>query len=380
MTPNWQACKNILCIRADNMGDVIMSGPAIRALKSTFNTKITLLTSSMGAVITGSMNEPDELIIYDFPWVKTANTSDLLSFNRLVEDIRSRNFDAAIIFSVYSQNPMPAILLAYLAGIPRRLAYCRENPYHLLTDWVPDEEPYTFIRHQVRRDLDLVASVGAYAQNENLQLKINPDLWDAILSKLILLGFDPAKKWMVVHAGVSERKRQFPFDLWVETARKLVYEQGYQLIFTGSGSEKKLTNELQQQTGVQSFSTAGLFSVNELITLISRSPLLLSVNTGTVHIAAAVNTPLVILYALTNPQHTPWKTPSIVIPYQIPETMHSKNEVVRYVNRFFYNEPVSMPDADHILKAIKDLIDAPDNFLGKELCLIELMQEQIGLL
>jgi hypothetical protein len=61
-------------------------------------------------------------------------------------------------------------MLAYLAGIPKRLAYCRENPYQLLTDWVPDQEPYTFIKHQVRRDLDLVAAVGAVTSNDQLQL------------------------------------------------------------------------------------------------------------------------------------------------------------------------------------------------------------------
>ena len=55
---------------------------------------------------------------------------------------------------------LPAAYLTYLAGIPRRLAHCRENPYQLLTDWVPETEPAEQIRHEVRRQLDLVAAVG----------------------------------------------------------------------------------------------------------------------------------------------------------------------------------------------------------------------------
>ncbi len=60
------------------------------------------------------------------------------------------SFDAAVIFTVYSQNPLPAAFLCYLAGIPLRLAHCRENPYQFLTDWVKDTEPEQNVRHEVR--------------------------------------------------------------------------------------------------------------------------------------------------------------------------------------------------------------------------------------
>jgi ADP-heptose:LPS heptosyltransferase len=379
MNPNWQASKNILCVRADNIGDVIMSGPAIRALKETLNAKITLLTSSMGTAVSGLMDEIDEVITFDFPWVKSEVTTNANAFPELVEQLKSRKFDAAVIFTVYSQNPMPAIMLTYLAAIPNRLAYCRENPYQLLTDWVPDEEPYTFIRHQVKRDLDLVAQIGAHTNNEKLHLKVKLELWSRIENKLVSLGFDPTKKWLIVHAGVSELKRQFPVDSWVETGKRLVAAD-YQVILTGSKSEKNLTDQLQEQIGKNSFSTGGLFDLGELVTLISGASIILSVNTSTVHIAAAVGTPVVVLYALTNPQHTPWKVPCKVLPYSVAETLHSKNEVIKYVNQFFYRDIISMPTPDEIIETVNELLATPNNFLNQELCLIELMQERIGLL
>ena len=180
---SWQNCKNILVIRPDNMGDLIMSTPAIRALKETFGAKITVLTSSMAKGIIKHIPEIDDSIIFDLPWVKTSDTPDVAIFNQVITQLTELHFDAAIIFTVYSQNPLPTAMLAYLAGIPKILAYCRENPYHLITDWVPDKEPYTLIKHQVRRDLDLVATIGATTANEKLYLEADENLWPLLANK-----------------------------------------------------------------------------------------------------------------------------------------------------------------------------------------------------
>ena len=71
MSKSWQDCKNILIIRPDNMGDLIMSAPAIRALKETFNSRITVLTSSMGAGIIPFIPEIDDVIIFDLAMDKS---------------------------------------------------------------------------------------------------------------------------------------------------------------------------------------------------------------------------------------------------------------------------------------------------------------------
>src|SRR4030095_10678127 len=95
----WHQCKNILCIRADNMGDLIMTAPSLRALKQTFGCRITVLTSHMGNVITPFIPEIDEVIVYDLPWIKInecINTETLFS---LIEKIKGHNFDAAVIFT-----------------------------------------------------------------------------------------------------------------------------------------------------------------------------------------------------------------------------------------------------------------------------------------
>ncbi|MDQ6812335.1 MAG: glycosyltransferase family 9 protein, partial [Bacteroidota bacterium] len=184
MTKSWQHCKNILVIRADNMGDLIMSAPAIRALKETFAAKITVLTSTMAAGVVPFIAEIDEAIVFDLPWVKAKGYSESEEIPVLVEQLKARSFDAAVIFTVFSQNPLPAAMIAYLAAIPLRLSYCRENPYALLTDWLPDKEPYNFIQHQVERDLKLVNSVGAYTNNCCLHLSVAEKTAEIVQNKL----------------------------------------------------------------------------------------------------------------------------------------------------------------------------------------------------
>lgn len=357
MIKKWPDCKNILCIRADNMGDLLMSTPAIRALKKSFSCKITVLTSSMATGIAKFIPDIDETITYDLPWVKTQQAASAGDFFQIVELLKQREFDAAVIFTVYSQNPLPAAMLAYLAGIPRRLSYCRENPYELLTDWIPDKEPYTLVRHQVRRDLDLVSSIGAVTDNEKLSVKLPENVWPAIAKKLQGAGIDIKKPWVILHACVSEKKREYPEALWVSTGKKIVENLKQQVLCTGGVSEKTITAKLANQIGNGAFSLGGMFSLEEFIVLIHHAPLVISVNTGTIHIAAATSTPVIVLYALTNPQHLPWKVAGKVLLFDVPEKLRSKNQVIKFVHENLIYPTVPMASPDDILDAALEILN-----------------------
>src|SRR5262249_40601677 len=135
--------------------------------------RLTLLTSRAGAAIASLVPEIDDVIVYEAPWMRaTAPRPDARRDWAMAELLGRRRFDAAVIFTVYSQSPLPAALLCRLAGIPRRLAHCRENPYQLLSDWIPEPEPRSVVRHEVRRHLDLVAAVGCQSTDERLSLRV----------------------------------------------------------------------------------------------------------------------------------------------------------------------------------------------------------------
>ncbi|MEX2599723.1 MAG: glycosyltransferase family 9 protein, partial [Dehalococcoidia bacterium] len=298
----WSEARNMLCVRLDGAGDLLMTTPAIRALKeSAPDRHITLLTSHSGAEVAALVPEIDEVLVYESPWMKTANPRTSGPDYAVLERVRRRHFDAAVIFTVYSQSPLPAALFCYLADIPLRLAHCRENPYLLLSDWVPEQEPERLSRHEVQRQLDLVATVGCATQNEKLGIRVSEAAYEKALTALQGAGVDPERPWIAVHPGATAPSRRYPPELFGAAANVLSADDGCQLVFTGSKHERSLVNEIQQSMEGPSVSLAGTLDLQELSALVSLAPVLVSNNTLPVHIAAAVGTPVVDLYALTNP-------------------------------------------------------------------------------
>jgi lipopolysaccharide heptosyltransferase II len=310
----WAAADNVLCVRLDTLGDVLMTTPAIRAL-SRPGRRITLLTSPAGAEVASLVPEIDDVIVYPAPWLKASERGPSEGDARMIEDLRRRRFDGAVIFTVYTQSAWPAALLCHLAGIPRRLAHLREKPYGLLTDWVPDPEPNQGIRHEVRRQLDLVAAIGARTDDERLSLLVPQEAGASV--RALVSELDLGSRWAVVHPGAAAPSRRYPSELFVEVLRGLA-AAGWTPVLTGSAGEAALVDEIRGRARVPAHALAGWLSLPELAALLRLAPVLISNNTGPVHVAAALGTPVVDLYALTNPQHTPWGVPNVVLSHDVP--------------------------------------------------------------
>jgi len=354
---NWSGCKNILCIRADNMGDLLMSSPAIAAVKETIGCKITVLTSSSAAGVARLIPDIDDVIVARLPWVGAGPDCGPGEMQKLIALLKERQFDGCIIFNVYSQQTLATAMLAYLADIPLRLAYCRENPYHLLSEWFPDPEPYFYIDHQVKRDLNLVRLIGADTEDESLRLSINPSVRDELCAKLKAMGIDPARPVIIMHAGVSEEKRRYPEELWIATGKQLLSViPEVQLLLTGSAGEEGQALEIANGIGERAFAVAGIFSLEEFATLINVAEIIISVNTGTIHLAAALKKPVVVLYAQTNPQHSPWMTEHELLEYSVPTELQSRNQVIRFVNEKYYPGTTAPPAPQDVVESVKELL------------------------
>lgn len=314
----WESARRVLAVRLDSLGDVLMTTPALRALQESVpGRRITLMTGPAGAPAAMLVPELDDVLVYESPWIKaTPPRGDSEADRSMIATLRGR-FDAAVIFTVYSQSALPAALLCYLADIPLRLAHCRENPYQLLTDWVADPEP-SLVRHEVRRQLDLVAVTGARTRDERLSVRVPPGARRHVLRLLLELGIDLDRPWAIVHPGASAPSRRYPAHAFGTVARRLVIDHGWQLVFTGSAEEQELVESIRAAAGVGTHSVAGRLDLGGLAALLSLGPVLIANNTGPVHVAAAVGAPVVDLYALTNPQHTPWGVPHRVLFADVP--------------------------------------------------------------
>ena len=316
----WVGVRHVLCVRLDTIGDVLMTGPAIRALGQ--RARVTLLTSPAGAAVAELMPEVDETIVHAAPWMKAPPTGALQAALgepelELIERLRGYRFDAAAIFTVYSQSALPAALFCLLAGIPLRLAHSRENPYALLSDWVPEPEPQRLVRHEVQRQLDLVAAVGVRTANDDLSLDL-PAQARARAAALLRQSGVHDERWVAVHAGASAPARIYPPELMAEACRILEREHGLTLVLTGDEHDRAVVEEVMARVGPGCVSLVGALDLAELAAVIEAAPVLLCGNTGPAHLAAAASTPVVDLYALTNPQHTPWRVRSAVLYRDVP--------------------------------------------------------------
>ena len=315
----WDSAKHVLCVRLDAAGDVLMTEPALRALvQSVPGRRVTLLTSPGGSKAARLIPYLDHVIVHEVPWMKSSpSTATGASDLALVDRLRAQRFDAAVIFTVYTQSALPAALICTLADVPLRAAHCRENPYRLLTDWVRETEPDIRLRHEVRRQLDLVSSLGCRITDDRLSVAISPAAFDTV-DRLLSQRIDVRKRWIIMHPGASAASRRYPVGAFAATAARLAGAFNCQIVWTGSPDEAALVAEAQQGMSAPSHSLAGRLSFEELAAVIARAPLLISNNTSAVHLASAVSTPVVDLYALTNPQHTPWRVPSRVLFEDVP--------------------------------------------------------------
>jgi lipopolysaccharide heptosyltransferase II len=316
----WHGASHVLCVRLDTIGDVLMTTPALRALRGMpARRRITLLTSGPGAAIARNVPEVDEVIAYEAPWLKrgAGTPTDGAADLAMVQALRVRRFDAAVIFTVYSQSALPAAMLCTLAGVPLRAAHCRENPYALLSDWQRESEPEQRVRHEVERQLDLVGALGFSTGDRRLSLEVPPAARASVRRRLAALGVMAGTRVVVLHPGATAASRRYPPALFAAAARDLVARTGARLLVTGDASEAATCADAS--AGVPgAVSLAGALSLDELCALIADAPLLITNNTGPAHIAAALGTPVVDLYALTNPQHTPWMVPSRVLNHDVP--------------------------------------------------------------
>jgi lipopolysaccharide heptosyltransferase II len=318
----WTAARTLLAVRLDGMGDLLMTTPALRALKERPTTRsLTLLTSPQAARIARELPFIDAVIEYTAPWIKAAEHEAISSMavTGLVERLRMQEFDGAIVFTVCTQSALPASMLLFLADIPLRAAYCRENPYALLTHWVaePDRDLAVGVRHEVARHIALVEGLGVSVTERRLQFPIRDDAKRTMLDKVTQAGMRSDRPWLIVHPGATAPSRRYPVEQFKAVVAELAASARWQIAIAGSEDDLGAAHAIAQ-VGSDVVSLAGALDLAELAALLQAADVVVCNNSVAAHLCAAVGTPVVDLYALTNPQHTPWEVPHRVLSHDVP--------------------------------------------------------------
>ncbi|HZA96980.1 MAG TPA: glycosyl transferase, partial [Burkholderiaceae bacterium] len=117
----WHRARRVIAVRLDNLGDVLMTTPALAAIKETLpRSHLTLLASPSGSALAPYLPFINDVIAVRAPWVKHAFPPTDSEVHRTAAVITEGQFDAAVIFTTYTQSALPAALLLMLAGIPLR--------------------------------------------------------------------------------------------------------------------------------------------------------------------------------------------------------------------------------------------------------------------
>ncbi|MBA3945689.1 MAG: glycosyltransferase family 9 protein [Herpetosiphonaceae bacterium] len=320
----WQAVQRVLLVRLDNLGDVLVTTPAIHAVKQSLpHAALTLLASPIGAQA-GRLNpDVDDVIVYQAPWMDPWQRlpQDPAREQQIIAVLRERNFDAAIIFTSFRQSSLPSAYLCYLAGIPLRLAASIDGPGSLLTTRHKHPEQ---MMHEVERGLDLVGAIGLYTLERDLVLRIPDGARSGVDDVLSSHGIAHAHPLVVIHPGCTMPARTYPAAMFAEVAGLLVERLGATVVVTGAADEIELVEEvrwgMQSEHAAQAIPLAGVLPFPAFCALIERADLTITNNTGPMHVAAALKTPVVALFALTNPpeQWGPWHVPHRLLNHDVP--------------------------------------------------------------
>lgn len=289
---------HVLAIRLDNDGDVLLAGPAIRALAAGAD-RVTLLCGPRGRQAAQLLPGVDEVLVWRAPWIDPdGHPVDRADVDALVAQIAGLGVDRALVFGSFHQSPLPMALLLRLAGVPWIGATSVDFPGSLLDlrHQISDDV------HEVERSLDLVRAAGFTPPPDN-RLNIKRDCPS--------LGL-PAG-YVVVHPGAS-----VPARAWSpERNRELVAALDRPVVVTGGPGERELTAFVAGDRGLD---LGGQTRLAELAAVIAEADAIVVGNTGPAHLAAAVQTPVVSLFAPTVPavRWRPWRVPHELLHVDVP--------------------------------------------------------------
>jgi ADP-heptose:LPS heptosyltransferase len=295
---------NCLVVRLDSAGDVLLAGPAVRAVAQAGH-RVTLLVSPEGAEAAALLPGVAEVLVWSCPWTGYAPPAfDGAAVVRLVAQLRARALDLALVLTSDHQSPLPTALLLRLAGVGRIVATSHDYPGNLLDVRHPPGGP-----HEVQRNLATVAAAGIPVPDLAWRLRVRSDLPPPPVE---LDG-----EYVVFHPRASVPAR----SLGPQQARDLttaLADAGHLVVVTGVEPPAASADPAPQPSAAardRVVDLVGRTTFAELAAVLRDARCLVGVNSGPAHLAAAVGTPVVSLFAPVVPAAAwaPWGVPTVVL-------------------------------------------------------------------
>lgn len=297
---------NILVIRYSAIGDVVLSIPAFRALRTSFpNARISLIVNPICQEIVAECPFLDEVIIYD----KQGMHKGLLPYLRFVGGVRKRKFDLVIDL----QNNLRSSLISYLTGAKKRIGYARGCRGFLYTakPEMPDDKdgPFEYLNR-------LLKAAGAEPVDERLEFWISPENEESAGRLLVDNGIGKGDSVVGIHPGAGKRwlTKRWPKESFTRLIDELIERFKAKVVLVGGDEEIDLGREIIKLTHNQPIDAIGKTSLQQLASILKRCRLFIGSDSGPMHIATAVGTPVIAFFGPTDPKrHPPCGIHNIII-------------------------------------------------------------------
>jgi lipopolysaccharide heptosyltransferase II len=309
---------SVALIRPDHLGDLLFTTPAIRLLREAFpEARITYLVGPWSKAVIENNPHVDEIALCPFPgFTRQKKRSMIEPYVTLLQharQLRQRGFDLAIILRF---DHWWGALLAYLAGIPRRVGYDVAEVRPFLTDIVP----HLPNRHEVEQNLTLVEQVADHTSHithtsriASWPLEFHLSAEDEELAEDYLAGYgvEGDDLLICIHPGAGAPVKLWRNEAWAQVADTLAQRCGAKVILTGSAEEAPLCRAIADKMTVKPIVAAGETTLGGLAGIMARCQLVLGVDSGPLHLAVALGTPTVHLFGPVDSRtFGPWGDPA----------------------------------------------------------------------
>ncbi|MEU0158268.1 glycosyltransferase family 9 protein [Streptomyces sp. NPDC006261] len=289
-----------LVARLDSFGDVLLAGPAVRAVAA-HASHVTLLCGPRGEPAARLLPGVDDVLVWEAPWEGVEPPPvDRADIDAVVGRIREAAYDSALVLTSFHQSPLPTALLLRMAGVRRIGADSVDHPGRLL-DVRHRRLPG---RHEAEAALDTAVAMGFApppGDDGGLRVVPTPDT-------VSLTGNGP---YVVVHPGASAPARAWSPDRCAAAVQHLA-DAGHRVVVTGGPDERGLTRRVSGDVAID---LGGHTEPRTLAGVLRNADVLVSGNTGPAHLAAAVATPVVSLFAPVVPAErwAPFGVPTVLL-------------------------------------------------------------------
>ncbi len=297
MKPVSPLADKVLIRSANWVGDVVMSLPAIRAVRAYFRgAEITVLAKPWVADLYRHLPDIDRIFVYD----REGRHAGPRGILRLCSELRQFRFDVGISI----QNAFEAALLLWLSRVPIRIGYAADARSLLLTHRVYRTKAVRSL-HQLDYYRALLEGVGIPVPDRSIRLVLSTDerLWAE--EQLALFGTNSSEVIIGINPGAAfGTAKRWPEDRWIELSRRMLGSGIDRILVFGSPSETTLGEAIASAVGSRCHSLCGKTDLRQAMALIAACRLLVTNDSGLMHVAAALNVPLVAIFGPTRHDQT----------------------------------------------------------------------------